>query len=113
MAADIDRDYQRAVDAAALAEKLKAEEKAVASPMSRAGSLSDGTTIETPGIATPVTMYVDDEPAVMAMGRSKRKSAMSTPVRMEVEEAVLTGTGRSKRKAAIAAVGSIKKLRIE
>ncbi|KFY68354.1 hypothetical protein V496_01151 [Pseudogymnoascus sp. VKM F-4515 (FW-2607)] len=117
MAADIDRDYERAVAAAAVAERIQAEEKpvvvAVASPASRAGSLSDGTTIETPGVATPVTMDVDDEPVVAATGRSKRKSAMSTPVRMEVDEASLTGTGRSKRRAAIAAVGSIKKLRLE
>jgi len=87
LAADIDREYERAVAAEALVDDLQAYVQAGVSPTSRAGSLSDGTTIETPGVATPAAMAIDDDGAAMSKGKLKRK-------------------------AAVAAVGSIKKMRV-
>jgi SWI/SNF-related matrix-associated actin-dependent regulator of chromatin subfamily A member 5 len=88
LAADIDREYERAVAAAALVDDLEAYVQAAVSPTSHAGSLSDGTTIETPGVATPAAMAIDEDGAAMSRGKLKRK-------------------------AAVAAVGSIKKMRVD
>lgn len=86
LTADIDTEYERAVTAAALEESLEVDTQVTTSFTSRAGSLSDGTTIETPGVLTPAA--IDDYLAP-------------------------TANGKPKRKAAIAAVGSIKKMRVE